>query len=102
MLLTACSQSTSGGSYAMIVVLNNIEYNGTEEKLDDYEIDKAIGKVNKKVDESQFPKNYQSNFYEEGSIIYSVKNENDFIIIENTDGKRHLLKKAPGSSSSYN
>jgi GH25 family lysozyme M1 (1,4-beta-N-acetylmuramidase) len=69
MLLTACSQSTSGGSYAMIVVVNNIEYNGTEENLSDYEIEKSIGTVIKKVDVSRFPSNNQSNFFEEGRLF---------------------------------
>jgi hypothetical protein len=61
-------------------------------------MDKSIGTVIEKVDASQFPSNNQSNFFEEGSIIYSVKNETDFIIIENTAGELYLLQKAPGSN----
>lgn len=48
-LLVACSQETPSGSYAMILVENNTEYNGTEANLTDYEADKVIGKVIKKV-----------------------------------------------------
>jgi len=96
-LLTACNLSCSGGSYATIVVVNNTEYNGTEEELEDYEVDKSIGTVIKKVHASHFPRNNQSNFFEEGSVIYSVKNETNFIIVEDNDGELHLLQKAPGS-----
>ncbi|WP_026581267.1 membrane lipoprotein lipid attachment site-containing protein [Bacillus sp. J33] len=96
MLLTACSQSTSGRSYAMIVVVNNIEYNGTEENVSDYKIEKTIGTIIGQVDAGQFPSNNQSNFFEKGSVIYSVKNETDFIIIEDTKGDLFLLQKSPG------
>lgn len=47
-LLTACSLSTSGGSYAIIVVVNNTEYNGTEEKLEDYDVDKSLEQLLKR------------------------------------------------------
>jgi hypothetical protein len=98
-LLTACNQSTSVGSYAIIVVVNNTEYNGTEEKLEDYDVDKSIGTVIKKVHASHFPRNNQSNYFEEGSVIYSVKDETDLIIVEDNDGELRLLQKAPGSNS---
>lgn len=97
--LTACNQSTSGGSYAIVVVVNNTEYNGTEEELEDYEVDKTIGTVIKKVHASHFPRNNQSNFFAEGSVIYSVKDAIDFIIVEDNDGELYLLQKAPGSNS---
>lgn len=100
-ILSACSQSTSSDSYAMIVVVNNIVYSGSEEKLEDFRIDKSIGTVIKKVNASQFPSNNQSNFFEEGSIIYSVKDDTDFIIIEDNEGEFHLLQKAQGSNSKY-
>jgi hypothetical protein len=98
MFLTACSQSNLGGSYATIVVVNDIEYGGSEENLSNYEIDKLIGKVIKKVNANQFPKNNQSNYFEQDSVIYSVKNETNFIIIENTYGNLQLLQKAPGQN----
>ncbi|AXI09190.1 hypothetical protein CUC15_09730 [Oceanobacillus zhaokaii] len=99
MVLTACSQdSTSGGSYSMVVVINGIEYNGTNGNLIDYEIDEEIGRVSKKVEPHIFPENNQSNFYEEDSVIYSVKNETDFIIVENTKGEQSLLQKPSGSN----
>ncbi|WP_100009905.1 hypothetical protein [Lentibacillus sediminis] len=93
MLLAACNGSQ--GSYAIIVTYNNIEYSGSEESINDYEIDMKIGQVREKVKASSNPKNNQSNFFEEGSVIYSVKNETDFIIVENTNGDKYLLKKNP-------
>ena len=42
LILVACSQET--GSYALIVVVNDVEYGGTEETLDGYETDKIKGK----------------------------------------------------------
>ncbi|PYZ96580.1 hypothetical protein CR205_12785 [Alteribacter lacisalsi] len=98
MFLTACSQSNSGGSYATIVVVNNIEYGGSEENMSHYEIDKPIGKVTRKVNANQFPQNNQSNYFETDSVIYSVKNDPNFIIIENNNGDLQLLQKAPGQN----
>lgn len=92
-LLFACSQETGSGSYAMIVVVNNTEYNGTEAKLDDFETNGIIGEITKRVSAKVFPGNNQSNFFEEGSIIYSVKANTSFIVVEDTEGKRYLLQQ---------
>ena len=80
----------------MIVIINDIEYNVASKQFDSYEIGKIKGTISKKVKYNIYPENNQSNYFEEGSIIYSVKNEDDFIIIENTDGERYLLQKAGG------
>lgn len=96
-VLTACNQeSDSSGSYAKIVVVNGNEYNGTQGNINEYEIKEEIGKITKRVEPKKLPENTQSNFYEEGSVIYSVKNETDFIMVENTKGELSLLKKSPG------
>lgn len=97
LILTACGQET--GSYAMIVIINDIEHGGTEEKLDAYEIDKMIGKITKKVPANVFPANNQSNFFEEGTIVYSVKDKTEFIIVEDLEGQKHLLQRAPGDNN---
>ncbi|TDL31502.1 hypothetical protein E2R51_14165 [Jeotgalibacillus sp. S-D1] len=96
--LTACNQANTSGSYAMIVVVNDNEYNGTEKDINDYELKDEIGKVTKKVSADVFPNNYQSNFFEKGSIIYSVKSDMKFIVVEDTKGERHLLQEAPGDN----
>lgn len=79
----------------MIVVINNIEYSAATKQLDAYEIGPVIGTISRKVKPNIYPENKQSNFFEEGSVIYSVKNEDNFIIAENTDGELYLLRKAP-------
>lgn len=97
LILAACGQEA--GSYAMIVVVNDTEYGGTEEKLDGYEIDKMKGEITKKVPADVFPANNQSNFFEEGTIVYSAKGEDEFIIVEDPDGQKHLLQRAPGNGN---
>ncbi|TFD94359.1 hypothetical protein [Jeotgalibacillus sp. R-1-5s-1] len=97
LFLAACNQTNTPESFAQIVVVNDIEYGGTEEDIADYEVQNAIRNVVKKVPADVFPNNNESNFFEEGSIIYSVKNDTDFIIVEDREGERHLLQKAPGN-----
>lgn len=97
-LLVACNQENSSESYAMIVVVNNTEYNGAEANLTDYEEDEVIGKISKKVSVEVFPDNNQSNFFEEGSIIYSVKDNSKYIIVIDKKGERSLLQKSPGNN----
>lgn len=79
----------------MIVIMNDMEYSAATNELDSYEIGPAIGTISRKVKPNIYPGNNQSNFLEEGSVIYSVKNEEEFIIAENADGELYLLKKAP-------
>ena len=97
LVLVACSQET--GSYAIIVVVNDVEYGGTQETLDGYETDKIKGEITKKVPADVFPANNQSNFFEEGTIVYSVKDEDEFIIVEDPEGQKHLLQRSPGTDN---
>lgn len=97
LLLAACSVET--GSYAMIVVMNSIEYGGTEETLDGYEIDKMKGTITKRVPVDVLPQDNQSNVFEAGTIVYSVKGEDAFIIVEDPEGEKHLLQRAPGTDN---
>ncbi|MFD1864529.1 hypothetical protein [Planococcus chinensis] len=99
LLLGSCSQETSSGSYAMILVVNGTEYNGTEAQLADYQAGKVIGKVTEEVAPDVLPSNNQSNFFEKGTVIFSVKNETEFVIVEDPAGERHLLQRAPGNDA---
>lgn len=97
-LLSGCDQGMGKGSFAQIVVVNGIEYNGTEEKLEDYEVDRPIGNVLKEVPPNVSPENFQSNFFEEGAVIYAVKNSTDFIIVKDVEENLHLLQKVSGNN----
>lgn len=99
LVLSACGQETSSGSYAIIIVVNDNEYNGADSDLEDYEPDKMIGSITKEVPVDVFPANNQSNFFEEGTVIFSVKGETDVVIAENPKGDRYLMHYAPGNDS---
>lgn len=92
-LLAAAACEQGSGSYAQIVVVNDAEYNGTEENIEDYEIEEAIGEITKKVPPDAIPDNYQSNMFEEGTVIYAVKNNPDFIILKDGEEELYLLEK---------
>ncbi|MDW2885273.1 hypothetical protein [Exiguobacterium artemiae] len=97
LVLGGCSQANpeSTGSYAMIVVVNNKEYNGTEAQLDTTkQLGKAISKIIKKTKAHEMPKgNNQSNYFPVGSKIYSVKGTEKFIIVKDKENKKWLLEK---------
>ena len=97
LMLAACSEKT--GSYAMVVVMNDSEYGGTEETIDGYEIDKIIGTITKKVPADVFPANNQSNVFEAGTTVYAVKGENAFVIVEEPGGHKHLMQRAPSTNN---
>ncbi|KZE15624.1 MULTISPECIES: hypothetical protein [Priestia] len=97
--LTACNQESTGtnteSSSAIIVVVENKEYNGTEDKLDQkQEMGHQIGTIEKKTKATKMPAgNNQSNCFTVGSEIYSVKGTEDYIIVKDKDHKSHLMKK---------
>lgn len=96
-VLAGCSQTDteSTGSYAMIVVVNNKEYNGTEAQLDtSKQLGEEISKIIKKTNANEMPQeNNQSNYFPVGSKIYSVKGTEDYIIIKDKENKKWLLEK---------
>ncbi|MHA2961397.1 hypothetical protein [Priestia megaterium] len=98
-VLTACNQvstgTNTGSSSAIIVVVENKEYNATEDKLDQkQEIGDQIGTIEKKTKATTMPKgNNQSNYFTVGSEIYSVKGTEDYIIVKDKDHKSQLMKK---------
>lgn len=96
-VLIGCSQAGTEekGSYAMIVIVNNKEYNGTEEKLDaSKQLGEKMSTILKKTKAYEMPQeNSQSNYFPIGSIIYSVKGTEDFIIVKDLDDKKWILQK---------
>lgn len=97
LVLAGCSQADteSTGSYAMIVVVNNKEYNGTEAQLDtSKQLGEEISKIIKKTKANEMPQeNNQSNYFPVGSKIYSVKGTEDYIIVKDKENKKWILEK---------
>ncbi|MEQ7803673.1 hypothetical protein C2I27_00660 [Priestia megaterium] len=96
--LTACNQESTGtstGSSAIIVVVENKEYNGTEDKLDQkQEIGHQIGTIEKKTKANRMPEDHnQSNYFTVGAKIYSVKGTGDYIMVKDENNKSQLMKK---------
>ncbi|UPO90556.1 hypothetical protein [Niallia sp. Man26] len=101
LLLGACNQAKSNVYYAMIVVANNKEYNGSETVWDDnIKIGEMLGEVEKKTPADVMPENNQSNYFKVGSKIYSVKGTDQFIIVRDNENREHLLERAPRDEES--
>lgn len=96
LVLTGCSQADpeSTGSYAMMVVVNNKEYNGTEDTLDtSKQLGEEISKIIKKTNANEMPQeNNQSNYFPVGSKIYAVKGKENYIIVKDKENKKWILK----------
>lgn len=82
-------------SYAMIVIVNNKEYNGTEAELDaSKQQGEKISTILKKTKAYEMPQaNSQSNLFSVESTIYAVKGTEDFIIVKDKENKKWLLQK---------
>ncbi|TRZ40081.1 hypothetical protein CEQ21_03845 [Niallia circulans] len=95
-LLNACNGQTDNITYAMIVVVNNKEYNGTETVKDEgIKMGERIGEIEKETPVDVMPENNQSNSFEVGSKIYSVQGTDQYIIVLDKDNEEHLLERAP-------
>lgn len=94
-LLCACNGQTDNITYAMIVVVNNKEYNGTETVKDEsIKMGEMIGEIEKETPGDVMPENNQSNSFEVGSKIYTVQGTDKYIIVMDKDNKEHLLERA--------
>lgn len=96
-ILVGCNQSSTeeDGSSAMIVIVNNAEYTGTEDPLDASKpIGEKMSTITKQTKATESPKeNNQSNYFPVESTIYSVKGTEDYIIVEDDEHKQWLLQK---------
>lgn len=98
LVLGACNEHTDNGSSAIIVVVDNKEYNGSETASNDsIKIGEMIGEVEKETPAEVMPENNQSNFFEVGTKIYAVKGTNQFVIVKDKNNVEHLLESAPGN-----
>lgn len=104
--LFGCSQTGTEDevSHAMIVIVNNKEYNGTEVELDaSMQQGEKMSTILKKTKAYEMPQaNSQSNLFSVGSTIYSVKGTEDFIIVKDKENKKWLLKKVRDIKNNLN
>jgi len=102
-LLAACtgeesslSQSTveSSSSYQALLNVYGDEYLSRFDDIGDYQIDKEIGVVEKKISVELYPYNsFESNYLEEGTKLYSVKYSNDLLLAEIEPGIYELFSR---------
>ncbi len=87
-----CNQASTEeeGSSAMIVIVNDAEYSGTEDPFDaSKSLGEKISTITKQTKATELPKeNNQSNYFPVESTIYSVKGTEDYIIVEDDENKK--------------
>lgn len=93
-LLSACSDEEQTSvelcGYGPMMVINGKEYQRVPVK-DTFKLGQQLGKIQMKLDEKFHPvDNFSSNSLAEGSIIYSVKEHNNYLIAK-TQEKSYLL-----------
>jgi hypothetical protein len=92
--LAGCS-STSNGSYAGILSVNEKKYIWQGEMEDDeFTLGKKIGEVLKKVNPEVVPKgDFSSNFLEVGEEIYSSNEDSRVLIIKRKSGSLEKMSE---------
>ena len=94
LILISCSKEEPNVSYAIIIVINDKEYNYISEKIDKINvIGEEIGEITKKTSPDAMPNNNQSNYYEVGTKIFSVKDTDEYIVTIDKNNNSNLLKK---------
>ena len=95
-LVTGCSaQPENEGSYAATINVNGNWYDGTgEENQKEYTVDKKLGEVTKKVEPNQTPsENFQSNYLEAGTSLFSSRESEHIILAETKEGEFEYFEK---------
>lgn len=103
-LLAGCNPGLDGfeymggqsqGSYAAILRVNGAEYQYAGENLDNYTLNQQIGKVEKKVPPEVLPReNYVSNYLPEGTVIFSVKENQNIVLAETEVGVFEIFERS--------
>ncbi|WP_332633996.1 fimbrillin family protein [Halalkalibacter flavus] len=94
-ILSACGQESTGesgsGSYGISVFYKNTEYTAATRDVENYIVDEVVGKINRKISLEKVPtQNGGSNFFEEGTKIYSIVDEEYKIYLEQK-GESYVL-----------
>jgi thiamine biosynthesis lipoprotein ApbE len=87
-VLNGCSSSSSNGSYAGILMVNEKEYYWQGDiKDNEFTLGEKIGEVQKKVEKEVKPnENFSSNFLEVDEEIYSSNEDRKVIIVKRENG----------------
>jgi hypothetical protein len=88
-LLSGCSPTTGTNSYAATMKINGYYYDAAVDVDEEtYTIDKEIGKIKKRVDPEDYhlKKDFTSNYLDEGTPVYSSKEDKDVLMVKIEDG----------------
>lgn len=80
-------QTTESPSYEAILIVNGDQYSsvGTRNQ-GDYTLGEEVGKVVTRVPPEVLPKeNFASNYLDEGTVIYSVKEDDDVFLVKTNE-----------------
>ncbi|MEK5106701.1 hypothetical protein MHI57_08000 [Cytobacillus sp. FSL K6-0129] len=94
MVLVGCNDGTTPGSYQSIIMVNGTEYVLTQPENENvqYDRDKGIGKIERKVPIEQIPDTHlSSNELPKGTKIYSTIQDSEYIIAKRPDMDKELL-----------
>ncbi|KAB2332328.1 hypothetical protein F7731_17355 [Cytobacillus depressus] len=82
-------------SYIPMVNLNGIIYSSYSlTKQEKYTVGEVFGEIKRRVPSSEIQKeNLTSNSYDEGTVIYNVKEDNEIFLIEESLGVYSILNK---------
>lgn len=105
MISTGCSieveehtgTTSESASYAAILIINGAEYLSVGTKNQgEYTLGEEIGVVETRVPTEVLPKeNFASNYLDEGTVIYSVKEDDDVFLVEtNEEGVYEVVERS--------
>jgi len=107
MIISGCSNEVNNDitsdsvdeseSYAAILIVNGNQYLSLGARNQgEYTLDEEIGKVETRVPPEVPPKeNFASNYLDEGTVIYSVKEDGDVLLVEtNEEGVYEVVEKS--------
>lgn len=98
LLISACSNGTdtgNGGSYQILAVSDSGVFWSLDSNEDpnSHEQEKLMMTINKKTEPDETPGKNQSNYFEEGTKIYSVKGNEDLAIAVDPSGEKSILRR---------
>lgn len=98
-ILSGCSTSPENDvsqSYEPMVNVDGIIYTSNSlTKQENYTVGNVLGKIEKRVSSSEIQKeNLTSNYHDKGTVIYTVKEDNEIVLIEQSPGVYSIFEKS--------